>query len=73
MPRLLTKEEKQRRKLRFQIFAGMFDFLAVIAGIIVVIICAVLLSALIDWVKQDAPVTFRAIMDILNKAIILPK
>ena len=50
MARLLTREEARRRKVKFQIFAGMFDFLAVIAGFIVVIACIILISALVRWV-----------------------
>ena len=41
MPKLFTREEARRRRMRFQIFAGMFDFIALIAGIIVVILCII--------------------------------
>lgn len=73
MPKLYTREEARRRKVRFQIFAGMFDFIAVIAGIIVVIVCVILLSALIRWVRADAPVTFKTLWEMFTKALIVPK
>ena len=33
MAKLYTREEARRRRVKFQIFAGMFDFIAVLAGI----------------------------------------
>ena len=73
MARLLTREEARRRKVKFQIFAGMFDFLAVIAGFIVVIACIILISALVRWVMSDAPLTFKTLWEIFMKAIIVPE
>lgn len=59
--------------MKFQIFAGMFDFLAVMAGIVVLIACIILISALVRWVISDAPLTFRTLWDIFMKAIIVPE
>ena len=73
MPKLFTREEARRRRMRFQIFAGMFDFIALIAGIIVVILCIILLSSLINWVRADAPVTFQSLWEMFTKALIVPK
>ena len=73
MPKLFTREEARRRRMRFQIFAGMFDFIALIAGIIVVILCIILLSSLINWVRADAPVTFKSLWEMFTKALIAPK
>lgn len=73
MPKLYTREEVRRRRLRFQIFAGMFDFIAVMAGIVVIIGCVILLSALARWVLSDAPLTFKTLWEMLNKAIIVPE
>ena len=73
MPKLFTREEARRRRMRFQIFAGMFDFIALIAGIIVVILCIILLSSLINWVRADAPVTFKSLWVMFTKALIVPK
>ena len=72
MPKLYTREEARRRKVKFQVFAGMFDFLAIVAGILLLIACAVLLISLVRWVLADVPVTFRKIWEMLQKAIIIP-
>ena len=73
MAKLYTREEARRRRVRYQIFAGMFDFLAIIAGIIVIIACILLISTLIRWLRGDLPVTFRSLWSILQKAIIVPQ
>lgn len=73
MPKLFTREEARRRRMRFQIFAGMFDFIALIAGIIVVVLCIVLLSALINWVRADVPVTFKTLWEMFTRALITPQ
>ena len=73
MARLYTREEVRRRRMKYQIFAGMFDFLAVIAGLIVVVACIILISALVRWVMGDAPLTFKTLWEIFMKAIIVPE
>lgn len=73
MAKLYTREEARRRKVKYQIFAGMFDFLATIAGIIVIIACILLIAALIRFLKGDLPITFRSLWSILQKALIVPQ
>lgn len=73
MPKLYTREEVRRRKMKYQIFAGMFDFLFIVAGIIVIIACIILLSSLISWLKSDVPVTFKTLWETVMKAIIVPE
>lgn len=73
MPKLYTQHEKQKRKVRYQIAAGMFDFLVILVGIVVIIACIILLAALIRWVIADFPITFKRFIEVLNKAIIVPK
>ena len=73
MAKLYTREEPRRRKVKFQIFAGMFDFLAIVAGVIIVIACIILLSSLVKWVLADVPVTFKTLWEIFIKAIIVPE
>ena len=73
MAKLYTREEARRRKVKYQIFAGMFDFLAILAGVIVIIACILLIAALVRWMKADIPVTFRSLWSILQKAIIVPQ
>ena len=73
MARLYTREEARRRRVKYKIFAGMFDFVAVVAGIAVIIACILLLSALIDWLAADVPVTFKSLWDVFMKAIVVPE
>ena len=51
----------------------MFDFLALVAGVIVIIGCLILITSLINWLQADVPVTFRKIFETGMKAIIIPK
>ena len=73
MSRLYTREEVRRRRMKYQIFAGMFDFLAVVAGVVVIIGCIILLTSLVRWVLGDVPVTFRKMWEMLMKAIVIPE
>lgn len=73
MAKLYTREEARRRRMKFQIFAGMFDFLAVVAGVIVIIACVILLTSLIQWIIGDVPVTFKSLWDMLMRALVLPE
>ena len=73
MAKLYTREEARRRRMKFQIFAGMFDFLAVVAGVIVIIACIILLTSLIQWIIGDVPVTFKSLWDMLMRALVLPE
>ena len=72
MAKIYTTREVKRRKVNFQIFAGIYDFLAVVAGIIVIIACAVLLTALITWVIRDSKESFASLWKIFQDALIIP-
>lgn len=72
MAKLYTREEARRRRMKFQIFAGMFDFLAVVAGVIVIIACIILLTSLVRWILGDVPVTFKSLWDMLMRALVMP-
>lgn len=73
MAKLYTREEVRRRKVKYQIFAGMFDFLAVVAGVLVIIGCVILLASLVRFLMSDVPVTFRKIIETVEKAIVIPE
>ena len=73
MAKIYTRQEIKRRRMKFQIFAGMFDFLAILAGIVVIIACGVLLTSLIKWAINDALSSFETLWDIFMSAIIIPK
>lgn len=73
MARIYTQREVKRRRMKYQVFAGMFDFVAIIAGLVVVIACAILISALYQWVIRDIQSSFATLWDIFVSAIIIPK
>lgn len=73
MAKLYTREEVRRRRMKYQIFAGMFDFLALVAGLLVIVGCLIMITSLINWVEADVPVTFRKIFETVMKAIVIPE
>ena len=73
MAKLYTREEVRRRRMKYQIFAGMFDFLALVVGLLVIVGCLILITSLINWVEADVPVTFRKIFETAMKAIVIPE
>ena len=73
MPKIYTRKEVARRRMKFQVFAGMFDFIAILAGLAVIIVCIFLLSALYHWVIQDVQSSFATLWDIFMSAIIIPE
>ena len=72
MARIYTRQEAKRRKMKYQIFAGMFDFIGILAGIVVIIACCVLLSSLVKWAINDAMSSFETLWNIFMSAIIIP-
>ena len=73
MAKIYTRREVKRRRMNFQIFAGIYDFIGVVAGLVVVIACAFLLAALISWVIRESRDSFASLWDIFMSAIIIPE
>lgn len=73
MTKIVTRQEVKRRRMKFQVFAGMFDFIGILAGLIVIIVCLVLLNSLIRWAIQDIEVSFESLWNLFTSAIIIPK
>lgn len=73
MAKIYTRKEVKRRKMNYQIFAGIYDFISIVIGIAVVIACLILLSSLISWVIADAQVSFESLWDIFTSALIIPE
>ena len=73
MARVYTRKEVKRRKTSFLIFAGIYDFLAVVVGIVVIIACLVLLTALVNWVIRDGQETFASLWKLFQDALIIPQ
>lgn len=73
MARIMTRREVKRRRMKYQVFAGMFDFVGILVGLVVVIACVILLSALYNWVVRDVQASFATLWDIFVSAIIIPE
>lgn len=73
MAKIYTRQEVKRRRVNYQIFAGIYDFLGVVAGIVVIVACGFLLAALVNWVARDGQESFKSLLDMFNSAIIIPK
>ena len=54
MAKIVTRQEVKRRRMKFQVFAGMFDFLGILAGLVVIVVCIVLINSLFHWAVKDA-------------------
>lgn len=69
MAKIVTKKEYRRRRLKFQIAAGLFDFLLTMGCILLSIACIVSLVSLYRWLKGDVPVSFGVFFDILKRVL----
>ena len=73
MAKVYTRQEVKRRKMGYQIFAGIYDFIAVIVGILIIVASVLLIAALINWIKRDGVQSFTGLWNIFRSAIIIPE
>ena len=73
MAKIYTRREVRRRKTNYLIFAGIYDFVSAMAGIVVIIACVVLLVALVNWILRDGQQSFASIWKIIQDALIVPQ
>ena len=73
MARIFTRKEVRQRKMKYEVFAGMFDFIGILVGLVVIALCLLLLSSLYHWVIQDVESSFATLWDIFMSAIIIPE
>ena len=73
MAKVYTRREVKRRRVNYQIFAGIYDFIAVVVGIVVIVACAFLLAALVSWVARDGQESFASLWKIFQSALIIPE
>ena len=73
MAKIYTRQEVKRRRINYKIFAGIYDFVGAVAGIVVIVACAFLLSALINWIVREGRDSFASLWNIFQDAIIIPK
>ena len=71
--KIYTRQEVRRRRTNFKIFAGIYDFVGAVAGIVVIVACAFLLAALVNWIVRDGRESFASLWGIFMDAIIIPK
>lgn len=57
MAKVRTKREMRSRRKRFMAMAGTMDFLGVVGSCAVILVCTMLITALVSWVRSDIPVT----------------
>jgi len=50
--------ERQERRDRFKVAAGMMNFLSVVLGVVSILVLAALLISLLSWLGQDISSTF---------------
>ena len=53
------RETEERRKARWQVFAGVSDFFGVIAGAVVILLLTALLVSLFSWLRHDIAGSFE--------------
>ncbi|MBQ3763214.1 MAG: hypothetical protein II875_14590 [Clostridia bacterium] len=69
MAKLITKKEYKKRRIRYQIAAGLSDFLVTLAGLAVAFVCVVLIVELINWLRGDVGHTFGLFGSILERTL----
>ncbi|MBE5809030.1 MAG: hypothetical protein E7317_11910 [Clostridiales bacterium] len=73
MMRIQTRSEVKKRRMRYQVFTGFFDFLGILAGVIVIIACAFLIKSLVDYVMAEGQSMFKVLWQIFTDALIIPE
>ena len=73
LARIFTRKEVRQRNMKYEVFAGMFDFIGILVGLVVIALCLLLLSSLYHWVIQDVESSFATLWDIFMSAIIIPE
>lgn len=73
MARIFTRQEVRKRKMKYQVFAGMADFIGILLGLIVTAACIFLLVTLIHWAINGFETSFATLWDMFMTAIIIPE
>lgn len=69
MPKVLTRREYKKRRIKFQVAAGLLDFAVTIGAFFVIVLCVYMLISLYGWVIKDVPVTFGEFFTIIERAL----
>ena len=73
MAKIYTRKEYRRRKVNYQIAAGLYDFISIVIGIVVIIACIVLIISIFSWVIRDGQSSFESLWNLFLDAIIIPE
>lgn len=73
MARIFTRQEVRKRKMKYQVFAGMADFIGILLGLIVIAACVFLLVMLVRWAISGVETSFATLWDMFMSAIIIPE
>ena len=73
MARIFTRQEVRKRKMKYQVFAGMADFIGILLGLIVIAACVFLLVTLVRWAISGVETSFATLWDMFMNAIIIPE
>ena len=69
MAKLVTKKEYKRRRARFEVAAGLSDFLITLGCLALAFVCALLIRELIVWLKSDAESSFGLFGRVLDQTL----
>lgn len=72
MAEFMSNKQLKKRRARFKIIHGMFDFVAVLVSAAIIVLCVLLLVQLFKWLNSDVPVTFADIGTSISEAIVYP-
>ena len=69
MAKLVTKKEYKKRRVRFQIAAGLADFIVTLSCLALVFICILLVTELINWLRNDAETSLGLFERIIRQVL----
>ena len=69
MAKVVTKREYRRRRVRFQIAAGLYDFIVTILCLGAALVSLLMLNALVEWLRDDIPVSFGTFWEIIKRTL----
>lgn len=63
------RSRQRAKRLRLRVAASLMDFLGIIGCIVIVIVCAVLMRSLVQWVRGDVQTTFSLLIATIHDAV----
>ena len=72
MPKIISRREARKRRMKYQIAAGMADFIGILLGIMTIIVYIELLVSLDHWLVRTGAESFSKLWDVFTSALIVP-